>query len=303
MNILRQNLTAPMRGYMIGIDPFAQSPAMQQGQQPQQQQYMPQQQQSNMPQSVPSATVPGQNSLIQSNQQDNLTGFGSVQPATGGASPLDNYSSLFNNGNNQQGQGAQQSNQQGQQNQQQQQQQDQQIQEALDLMKYGHSDYQATAAKLDFTNGIDSSLFQAALSGDVEALSKLLNSFGRNVFAAATHSSSKLAGTAIKQNFDQFDKGLAGKFKEFSLSNSQQSIVNNKAPILNNPVIQPMLKQAMQIMSKAYPEATAEEITNHAVKYLQDVSGVINGNQNQAVQQQQQQEQEDQRGYADLFGM
>ena len=299
MWILRQNLTAPIRGYMAGLDPFAPAPMQPQMQQPQQQMQQPQQ---NMPQSVPSATVPGQNSTIVSNQQDNQSGFGSVQPAAGGASPLDNYSNLFDNGNNQQAQRNQQTNQQGQQQQQQQQQQDQQIQEALDLMKYGHSDYQATAAKLNFTQGIDSSLFQAALSGDGEALSNLLNSFGRNVFAAAAHSSSKLAGTSIKQNFEQFDKGLSGKFKEFSLSNSQQSIVNNKAPILNNPVIQPMLKQAMQIMSKAYPEATAEEITNHAVKYLQDVSGVINGNQANADPQQQQQQQ-DQRGYADLFGM
>lgn len=301
MWILRQNFSNRMNGFGIGIDPFAPAPA----QAPaapaqQQQQQMPQ----NMPQSVPSATIPGQASGIQSNQQDNLNGFGSTQPATGGASPLDNYSTLFDNGNNQRGQGGQQQQQQAQQNQQQQQQQDQQIQEALDLMKYGHSDYQATAANLDFTSGIDSGLFQAALSGDGESLSKLLNSFGRNVFAAAAHSSSKLAGTAIKQNFDQFDKGLAEKFKSFSLTNAQQSIVNNTAPILNNPVIQPMLKQAMQIMSKAYPEATAEEITNHAVKYLQDVSGVINGNQQQAGQQnQQQQQQQDQRGYSDLFGM
>lgn len=296
MWILRQNLTAPVRGYMIGFDPFSQAPTMapQQGNVPQQQMQQQQMQQpQQMPQSVASATVPGKASGIVANPADAMNGFGATQPSAGGESPLEKYSSLFDNGNNQQQQQAQQ--------QQQQKQQDQQIQEALDLMKYGPADYQEAATKLSFTNGIDSSMFQAALGGDAEALMNLLNQVGRNVFSAASHSSAKLAGTALKQNFEVYDRGLGEKFKQFSLTQSQQNIVNSTAPVLNNPAVQPMLKQAMGLMAKSYPEASSEEITKRAIQYLQDVGSVLNGNGNQ--QQQQQQQNNESRGYDDLFGM
>ena len=300
MWILRQNFTAPVRGYLIGFDPFSAAQPAVATQQPSPAQMPMQgqmsQQQQQMPQSVPSAAVPGRPSGVVSNVQDNLNGFGSTQPATGGESPLEKYSSLFDNGQSKQGQ------QQQQQQQQTQQQQDQSIQEALDLMKYGPADYQAAASKLSFTSGIDSSMFQAALGGDAEALMKILDSVGRNVFAAASHSSSKLAGTALKQNLEQYDRGLSDKFKNFSLNQSQQNIVNNSAPILNNPAVQPMLKQAMALMAKSYPEASSEEITNHAIAYLRDVSSVINGTQ-QNAQQMQQQQLQDNKGYGDLFGM
>ena len=298
MRILNHSFM-PMSGLMIGFDPFTSSPTMapNAGGAPQQQ-YGQQQQQAQQPVSVPSSAVPGAPSGVASNQADNLNGYGSTQQATGGASPLENYSALFDNtqSNQQQQQATQQ--------QQQQQQSDKQIKEALDLMKYGLNDYQAAAGRLNFMDGIDSSVVSAALGGDVESLQNMLNTFGRNIFAAATHSSGKLAGTAIKDNFEVFDGSLAEKFKSFSLSNVQQNIVNNDAPILNNPVLKPLLKQAMTLMAKAYPEASSEEITKHAVKYLQDTSSVINSSfANGGNQQQQQQQQQAGGRYSDLLSI
>jgi hypothetical protein len=133
------------------------------------------------------------------------------------------------------------------------------------------------ASKMNFMGGVTPEQLAAVGNGGdeaVNAITEILNKVGQTSFARALEASSHLTNTALRTSNDSLQTELPKLVRNVSVSNNLRA----ENPMFNDPAVAPLLGAVEQQLANKYPDATAEEVTAHARKYLEQVAGVFNPN-------------------------
>lgn len=131
------------------------------------------------------------------------------------------------------------------------------------------------ASKANFTAGISPELAQAALKGDANALSQIINSSSQQAFAQATIASTKLIEQALEKHGQRQAEQLPNMVKRQMVSDS---LATN--PLYQHEATRPLLAALEQQLAAKHPNATAAQITEHAQKFIAEFANVARGPQN-----------------------
>ena len=210
------------------------------GQQPQQ---APQQQQAPAPQ-------PQQQQAPQPAQDNNTVPNATNSPTHNeGESPLANYADLWDNFGKPNEEG--------------------------NLLNFDKDKLGDLAGQMNFASTIKPEQFQAVAQGGEEAtkaLSDILNAVARQSYLNSTETTTHLLNSALKNSKDDIFSKLPDHVKKLDVSAN----LSKQNPMLNNPAVKPILTALESQLSAKYPNASAEEITQHAQTYLTELSGVFN---------------------------
>lgn len=131
------------------------------------------------------------------------------------------------------------------------------------------------SGSLDFTQGIDPDLLSKATSGDSQAFLKIINQVGQRSYQAALHHGTTLTDKYVGARSEYDRKALPGHVRQSLTDHALSSIPN-----ATHPVIKQQLKMISNQMQAANPDASPEEIAQAASKYIQDLAGALNPQQN-----------------------
>jgi hypothetical protein len=136
------------------------------------------------------------------------------------------------------------------------------------------------ASSMDFTRGISEESMTKALAGDAKSLVALMNSVGRNAYAASLEHTTTLTNAHLGQRsaFEQsrVDKGVHKKLTDSALSNT---------PNYSHPVVKAELNRVAEQISKANPDYTPQQVADTAQKYISDLSAALVPQQSAAEKQ------------------
>lgn len=122
---------------------------------------------------------------------------------------------------------------------------------------------------IDFRNAVDPEMAKKALSGDMESFMNVLNQVGQAGFAQAAGMSSTLVQKAMTAQNDKLQNELLPEFaRRDAISTGMRA--NNS--LYSNPAIAPMLHSLETQFAAKYPQASAQEVREHATRYMQSVS-------------------------------
>lgn len=122
---------------------------------------------------------------------------------------------------------------------------------------------------VDFRNAVDPEMAKKALAGDMESFMNVLNQVGQAGFAQAAGMSSTLVQKAMTAQDQKLQNELLPEFARRSDVSKGMRDGNN---LYSNPAIAPMLHSLETQFAAKYPQASAQEIREHATKYMQGVS-------------------------------
>lgn len=195
---------------------------------------------------VPGMSVDG----VAPNPADQNNGMGNTAPATGGQTPLDEYSKMYDTkpvG-------------------------DENKSTPPDVLAASISDYAAAAGKLDFTRGIDPELSTKALAGDPVALMEMMNGVARNAFAQSSYSAGQVTKSALESRLNE----VRGSIPEMVRMQQAKAGMLDANSALKHPAAQPLVQAVQAKIAQQFPEATPAEIQNHTLTYLREVGGLFN---------------------------
>lgn len=140
----------------------------------------------------------------------------------------------------------------------------------------------AEAAKaLDFTKAIDPKLAEAALKGDANALSAVLQSVSQSSYVQSAALSAKLIEAALAKQADAFKAALPNLVKRATVNENLRGGDNSE--FLNHPAVAPLVSLLEQQLTEKYPKASAAEITTHARKYMTGLGDILSGKAKKAA--------------------
>lgn len=122
---------------------------------------------------------------------------------------------------------------------------------------------------IDFRNAIDPELAKKALTGDMDSFMQVLNQVGQAGFAQAAGMSSTLVQKAMTAQNEKLQNEL---LPEFARRDAISSSLRENNSLYSNPAIAPMLHSLEKQFSAAYPNASPQEVRDHATRYMQGVS-------------------------------
>lgn len=130
------------------------------------------------------------------------------------------------------------------------------------------------ASKANFTAGIAPEQLQAALKGDANALSQVINATAQQSFAQATIASTKLIEEALAKHGQRQVDQLPNLVK-------QQMVADSMAtnPLYQHEATRPLLKALETQLAAKHPNATAAQITEHAKSFIAEFAKVAGGTQ------------------------
>ena len=133
--------------------------------------------------------------------------------------------------------------------------------------------------KANFAQSVKPEIMQAALKGDINAFSEILNSVSQQSFAHATIAATKLIEQAnTKSSKSMFDK-IPHLVKQHMATDS---LTQN--PLYQHEATRPVLEAVKSQLAQQHPNATASQISEMAIKYMNaafEVSRPQNGSQQQ----------------------
>jgi hypothetical protein len=152
---------------------------------------------------------------------------------------------------------------------------------------------------MDFTKGIDPKLAEAALKGDMSALSMMINQAAQNAYKESTLAGNQIQEAAFQNRVSGIDSMIEEKIKGKTISDT----LSNKNQAFKDEGISPLLKMITDNARSQYPEATPEELANHAEKFLTSVaSKIVDGSpEAQAAATQREKTAEKQTNWQDYF--
>ena len=130
------------------------------------------------------------------------------------------------------------------------------------------------AGQLDFTKSLSPELLSQINKGGPEAMSAMLtamNVIGQQAFAQAAMAGAKVTESAIEAGRNN----IKGELPSLVRSHNINSALREDNPLFSNPATQPMLEMLADQMQRKFPNATPQEIQNHARKYLVDFSSEV----------------------------
>lgn len=147
--------------------------------------------------------------------------------------------------------------------------------------------------QLNFAGSIPDDVLSKAAGGDLAAFRDVLNTVGRQAFSTGFSANNNLNS----EMFNQFDQSISQRIPAQMKGIQNQAAVYSEMKNLNHPAVAPMLNKIVEQMQFMYPDATPEEISTNAKKYMVTMAQLITDNSN-ANSQQQDSQQQGQRGNA-----
>lgn len=138
---------------------------------------------------------------------------------------------------------------------------------------------------LDFTKGIDPAVMTRATQGDSAALMEIIQGVSRNSYKAAIEHGGVLTDKFVGAREAHSSKGFSGKVRQELVTNQLAS----NTPSFQHPVVRQQLTEIAQRLQAQNPDATAKEIGDMSVKYLQDLVDAIRQPEDKQKQSTQQQ--------------
>ncbi len=138
----------------------------------------------------------------------------------------------------------------------------------LDMEKFGKQ-----VSSMDFAKSIPKEVREKIKSGDEEALTSALNSVAQQSFAQSLVAASQLMEKALEKKFGDLDSTLEGKFKSLRVSEN----LRGKNKVFSHSAVSPVVDMIKAQLQSKFPEATSEELSEHAMKYLGGISDMISG--------------------------
>lgn len=144
----------------------------------------------------------------------------------------------------------------------------------------------AAAAKgNDFTKAVTPEMLAAIAAGGegaVKATLEAMNAVAQKGFADSAIATTKIVEQALAKQQDKFEKSLPNLIKNQNLSEN----LRNSNPIFNHPAAAPILEMFKNQVTQKYPQATAAEQQEMAVKYLTSFAEAANPPKQSAAQKQ-----------------
>ena len=128
---------------------------------------------------------------------------------------------------------------------------------------------------INFGQVIPQESIQAALSGDAQAFSGILNQVAQLSAAIAIQQSSQISNRLLEKQKGEWDQQFNSKFTDGQFS---QILAD---PKYANPFVQPMVKNIVDQMRKRDPNITAEQVKTTLPKLLEHAIKSIGGQGNQ----------------------
>lgn len=138
-------------------------------------------------------------------------------------------------------------------------------------MKVDPTQMAAAVKEMDFMKLVDPTLVQKAMSGDGAAFSEVINSALRQSFAMAMQGTTHLVdkhGTSVREFIEG---GLSGKIDSHNI---QQDFVKEN-PAFGNKAVKPLLGALEQQIRRSFPDASPQEISAQARKYLESIATLV----------------------------
>lgn len=172
-------------------------------------------------------------------------------PGGGESSPLDDYSKIWETSPEQKGSAG----------------------KKWSYPKFDNNKLNERVSQMNFIDHIPQELLGKAAAGDAAALGEVLNHVGRRAFQTGFSATNALNS----QVFDQFGNSIDERIPQQVRGLQTQQAVFGEMKGLNHPAVAPMLKPAIEQIQAMYPDASPEEIKEHAKKYLYTMAQVITG--------------------------
>lgn len=184
------------------------------------------------------------------------------QQSSGGNQPQQQSSTGGNNG----GQGGQQSN--GSQS-------NGNNQQTQDYFNLGAEHYTNAFGQRNFLDGVDKEKISAALEGDADAFTEVINAAVRNGATSSSFLSQQVAKRGSQGLLDGFRSELPKHVRDQQINDMWNG---NKASLMKDPAMRPVAEAVLQQVRSRNPNATAAEINEEAEQYMREAFGAIGSN-------------------------
>lgn len=142
-------------------------------------------------------------------------------------------------------------------------------------------------ANMDFMKSIPKETLEKVLAGDAQALMSLINRVGQNAFSTATISSREMIEHANRQQGGSMQQQI----NEAVRAALAQQNLRKRNENFNDPTVAPLLQELSGRLRAKYPEATADELSEHAEQMLMNIAQkIVSGSPEEKARQKQQQE-------------
>lgn len=128
--------------------------------------------------------------------------------------------------------------------------------------------------QMDFTNGVTPDQLAAIAAGGedaIKAFSSVLNTVSRAAYMNSTETAAHLIHNAL----GAAKTDITGKIPDMIKKATVSSKLRSENPLFSNPAVAPILSAVEAQIASKYPDASAEEITSHAKRYLESFAGAI----------------------------
>ena len=147
----------------------------------------------------------------------------------------------------------------------------------------------------NFTGSVDPAKMQAALGGDVNAFTEVLNAVAMNAASMSIQASKGMVEHGVKTGTEQFGSGLDSRFREYELRNQTPS-----NEVLKHPVGKAMHSIVAKQIATANPRMSPSEVNQKAEQMFMEFGKMLNPGQQQGDQNQQGQKGTDWNAFLDI---
>lgn len=137
------------------------------------------------------------------------------------------------------------------------------------------------AKKTDFSKIISPELRQQVEQGGEAgtiAMMQAMNQMAQAVYAQSAFANSKIIEQAVSKARDQFNSDIPAHVKKMQVSDT----LRTENPVFNHPSASPLLSAIEAQITTKYPNASANEITTMAKKYIENFADAVKAPQNAA---------------------
>lgn len=137
------------------------------------------------------------------------------------------------------------------------------------------------AKKTDFSKIISPDLMQQVAKGGeagTTAMMQAMNQMAQAVYAQSAFANSKIIEQAVSKARDQFNSDIPAHVKKMQVSDT----LRTENPVFNHPSASPLLSAIEAQITTKYPNASANEITTMAKKYIENFADAVKAPQNAA---------------------
>jgi hypothetical protein len=128
-------------------------------------------------------------------------------------------------------------------------------------------------ATANFAANIPQERMQAALQGDVNAFSEVINTAAREAFAAAAQLSHGLVENGVRTGADRLSSTLDSRFRDLQLRNQ-----NTSNATLTHPAVAPVLNAVKMQIAASNPNLAPSEVQQQAEAYFTQMATALNPN-------------------------